>query len=355
MPHSTAWRSLYSAGSKAGGRPPARPLFLRWRIWSAFSGWCRRCPVCAGTRGWPGSRRPCQPAPGRAAQGRPGHGRGTRMPASTAWNWGLSPRWPAVIRIDSGFWPCSQARCTLVVSPPRNGPVRDQPLGHRPAGRLGLQITAPAGPGRVLVRPGDGGVHGHIPGDQPLRIGPALQPGQDLAPGAVALPAAEQAIHRLPRPVGRRHIAPRRASPHPPPDPVNQRAPGCCGRPRFPPGGSGPSTAHCASVRSARLLTAKVATRSPCRWSSWSLTHLPETSSVTGQRPVLVRRLRHVGECDGALLSRDDRDCSHTLTITTKPSSSTTCRTLASSSQVPRSWTVAGRENAVVTTAGCAS
>src|SRR6266436_6615520 len=57
------------------------------------------------------------------------------------------------------------------------------------------------------------------------------------------------------------------------------------GRPgRRPRGSSGSSTAHCASVRSARLLTAKVATRSPCRWSSSSLTHLPETSSVTAER-----------------------------------------------------------------------
>jgi hypothetical protein len=39
-----------SPGSKASGRPPARPLFLRWRIWSALSaGWCRRCrAVIAG-------------------------------------------------------------------------------------------------------------------------------------------------------------------------------------------------------------------------------------------------------------------------------------------------------------------
>src|SRR6266480_4833918 len=52
------------------------------------------------------------------------------------------------------------------------------------------------------------------------------------------------------------------------------------GRPGFlPAGSSGSSTAHCASVRSARPLTAKVATRSPYRWSSSSLTHLPETSS----------------------------------------------------------------------------
>ena len=41
---------------------------------------------------------------------------------------------------------------------------------------------------------------------------------------------------------------------------------------------SGPNAAHCASVRSNRLVTATLATRSPCRWLSWSITHLPETS-----------------------------------------------------------------------------
>jgi hypothetical protein len=58
----------------------------------------------------------------RAVRGRPGPALRTAMPASTAANWGLSPRWPAVITIDSGRWPCSQARCTLVVSPPRDRP-----------------------------------------------------------------------------------------------------------------------------------------------------------------------------------------------------------------------------------------
>ena len=48
--------------------------------------------------------------------------RGTRIPSSTVWNWGLSPRWPAVTTIDSGRWPPSTARCSLVVSPPRERP-----------------------------------------------------------------------------------------------------------------------------------------------------------------------------------------------------------------------------------------
>src|SRR5436305_8656369 len=75
------------------------------------------------------------------------------------------------------------------------------------------------------------------------------------------------------------------------------------GRPGFlPRGSSGSSTAHCASVRSARPLTVKVATRSPYRWASWSLTHLPETSSFPASdtpRPsdhiqLLNQLLKHV-------------------------------------------------------------
>jgi hypothetical protein len=49
-------------------------------------------------------------------------GRGTRIRPSTTWNCGLSPRWPAVITTASGFCRCSHARCTLVVSPPRDRP-----------------------------------------------------------------------------------------------------------------------------------------------------------------------------------------------------------------------------------------
>jgi hypothetical protein len=43
-------------------------------------------------------------------------------PRNTTWNCGLSPRWLAVMTTDRGFWCCSQARCTLVVSPPPDRP-----------------------------------------------------------------------------------------------------------------------------------------------------------------------------------------------------------------------------------------
>jgi hypothetical protein len=78
----------------------------------------RRVPVLAclglGTRG-PAGRRPRPgPAPGPAPRGCR-----RRRPQRTA---GCRPRWPAVMTINSGRWPCSQARCSLVVSPPRDRP-----------------------------------------------------------------------------------------------------------------------------------------------------------------------------------------------------------------------------------------
>jgi sugar-phosphatase len=50
----------------------------------------------------------------------------------------------------------------------------------------------------MLVSPGHGRVHAHLPGDQPLGVDLRLQGGEDLLPGAVALPAPKQPIHRLP-------------------------------------------------------------------------------------------------------------------------------------------------------------
>src|SRR6266540_2884685 len=50
-------------------------------------------------------------------------------------------------------------------------------------------------------------------------------------------------------------------------------------------GSAGASIAHCASVRSCRLAAATLATRSPVVFRfAWSLTHLPETSSVIDHR-----------------------------------------------------------------------
>jgi hypothetical protein len=72
--------------------------------------------VGAGAVGLAGQH-PVRPGPRPSAPGR-----GTRIRPSTTRNCGLSPRWPAVMTTDSGFWPCSQARWILVVSPPRDRP-----------------------------------------------------------------------------------------------------------------------------------------------------------------------------------------------------------------------------------------
>jgi hypothetical protein len=57
------------------------------------------------------------------------------------------------------------------------------------------------------------------------------------------------------------------------------------GRPGFLPlGSNGSSTAHCASVRSARAVTGMVSTRSPGIGLSWSKNHLPETSLLFDHR-----------------------------------------------------------------------
>src|SRR6185437_6346393 len=45
-----------------------------------------------------------------------------------------SPRWPPVTMHASGFWPCSQARCSLVVQPPRDRPSAWS--AGSPSGRL---------------------------------------------------------------------------------------------------------------------------------------------------------------------------------------------------------------------------
>jgi hypothetical protein len=60
--------------------------------------------------------------PVRAGPARPGPGRGTRIPASTAANCGLSAPCPAVSTMDKGLHRCSQARSTLAVQPPRERP-----------------------------------------------------------------------------------------------------------------------------------------------------------------------------------------------------------------------------------------
>lgn len=92
------------------------------------------------------------------------------------------------------------------------------------AGALTLNVPVPARPGGVLVRAHDRGVHRHLPGDQPGGIRPRLQRGDDQRPDPGALPGAKEPVHAAPGPVALGDIAPRRPDPHPPADPVDQRA-----------------------------------------------------------------------------------------------------------------------------------
>ncbi|WP_157556392.1 hypothetical protein [Herbidospora yilanensis] len=109
------------------------------------------------------------------------------MPSKTAAvNCGLSPRCPAVSTIDSALRLGAQAAAgalQFVIGR----------LFLRTARRLDLQIPlfrAP-GAGGVLMGPADGGVDTHIPADQPVRVRPSPQGGQDPLPDAGTPPAPE--------------------------------------------------------------------------------------------------------------------------------------------------------------------
>ncbi len=59
IPHYTAWRSLSSAVSNFGGRPPREPRFLRLAIWSQSFGYPLSIPgplvvgaLCQHNGGW---------------------------------------------------------------------------------------------------------------------------------------------------------------------------------------------------------------------------------------------------------------------------------------------------------------
>jgi hypothetical protein len=105
--------------------------------------------------------------------------------------------------------------------------------GAVPAGRLLLRGAVLPGSGGVLVRPRSSRVDGNIPGHVPGRVCHGLQRGQQPPPGAVPLPAAEQAIDRLPGAVLRRDVPPRGTDPDPPADPVDEPPPAPLWRPAY--------------------------------------------------------------------------------------------------------------------------
>lgn len=97
-------------------------------------------------------------------------------------------------------------------------------FGHDTAGRFDLLAAVVAGAGGVLMRAHDRRVDADVPDNLVGGIGDALQPGQHLCPGAVALPAAEQPVDGLPGTVAVRDVPPRGADADAPADSVDELA-----------------------------------------------------------------------------------------------------------------------------------
>jgi hypothetical protein len=123
-----------------GRRPPARPRRIRLDFWSALSGITARLPRRRSVR---------RIAPDEYAlsamtasglrRGRPTPARGTRTAAGTASKAVESLTLPGVTRTARGRPRPSQARWTLVVSPPR-----DRPSVWSAAARAGSSSSSPA-------------------------------------------------------------------------------------------------------------------------------------------------------------------------------------------------------------------
>lgn len=106
---------------------------------------------------------------------------------------------------------------------PGNDPARDRRARDRRRCPAALSADPPfARTGSMLMRPRHRRVHTDIPGNPAFRIGKRLQHRQNPRPHPRALPPPEQPIHRLPRPITRRHVPPRRAHAHTPPNPVDE-------------------------------------------------------------------------------------------------------------------------------------
>ena len=206
-------------------------------------------------------------------RGRPAPMRGTLMPSRTAWNWGESPCCPAVTIRDSTFRPCRKPGGSWWSAYRGSAPVRGHlvlPRGHGPVLAAGWGA---AGAGGVLVC-AQAIVESTLTSQvtQSGRVRPGLPGGDDLGLCPCPLPPPEQCVHRPPGAVAVRDD----------------------GRPdRVGTGNSGSSRAHCSSVRSSRLVTARVATRSPvCSGSSWSTNPISEISLTSRSRHARLTGLR---------------------------------------------------------------
>jgi hypothetical protein len=219
---------------------------------------------------------------------------GTRMLLSTAANCGLSPRCPAVTTRDISFWPCSQARCSLLVSPLREQPrawSAGSPTGGSACADGSCRAPAACWWARVTVESTE---TSHV-------ISPA---SSARACSAVRIACQTPSSCQRQKSQYTHYHGPYHGgtSRHGTPALVRHRIPSikrrfACtgGRPGFMPRGStGLSTAHCASVRSWRAKASIVSTRG-----------LRAGECLLGRR-LTHRRPHTYGCCDTP--QRSDRD-----------------------------------------------
>lgn len=135
-------------------------------------------------------------------RGRP-RGRGTRRRAITSGNAGASPACPAVRTKTRGLHRSSDARWTLVVSPPR-----DRPMAWSCGSPAGALFT---GPGRVLMRANDGGVDRDRPVQVLGGISLGQQRGEDPLPRAIHGPHPQPVVDPAPVAVFLRQVHPLRS------------------------------------------------------------------------------------------------------------------------------------------------
>ncbi len=132
-------RGLPLAGPCSRGCGPGRPC----------PGSCTGYRAVAGRRGSRGTVGLVGQHPILPGTRVPAAGPGTGVRRSSAWNCGLSSRWPALIMMAKRFRRCSHTRWILVVGRRGTGPGRDQPARHRR---------------RRVVRPADCMLsHDHLP------------------------------------------------------------------------------------------------------------------------------------------------------------------------------------------------
>ncbi len=109
-------------------------------------------------------------------------------------------------RAGTGLRRLLDAMCNLVVGPPAIARGRGRPGQCQRCREARSAEPVFASSRSMPVSPGNRGVHADVPGDEALRVGLGLQLLRGPLPGAVTLPAAEQVVGPVPRPVPLRDV-----------------------------------------------------------------------------------------------------------------------------------------------------